>query len=124
MLATYFLPESVVQQDGSSTEIALGAASCRPLLLTLGITRIVEQESLDFSLWGSADKENWQFLLAFPQKSYCGTYSMHLDLARYPRIRYVRACWKLSRWAPSEEMAPLFGFYLLAEEAKLQAIGA
>jgi hypothetical protein len=124
MLATYFLPENVAQQDGSSTEIALGAARCTPLLLTLGITRIIEQESMDFSVWGSPDKENWEFLLAFPQKSYCGTYSMHLDLARFPGIRYLRAHWKMSRWAPSEDSTPLFGFYLLAEEAKLQAMGA
>ena len=124
MLATYFLPESVAQQDGSSAPLALGSARCMPLLLTLGITRIVEQESLEFSLWGSPDQENWEFLMAFPPKSYCGTYSMHLDLARHPTIRYVRAQWKMSRWAPSEDTTPLFGFYLLAEEAKLQGIGA
>ena len=77
-----------------------------------------------FFIVGLPDKETWEFLLAFPQKSYCGTYSMHLDLARYPRIRYLRAHWKMSRWAPREDSSPLFGFYLLAEEAKLQVMGA
>ena len=123
MQATFLLPESVAQQDGSSTPIELGSARSTPLLLTLGITRIVEQESLDFSVWGSPDRETWEFLMAFPRKSYCGTYAMHLDLAEHPGIRYVRAQWKMSRWAQSDS-TPLFGFYLLAEDAKLQAMSA
>jgi hypothetical protein len=123
-MATYLLPESIARQDGASREIPLDGAGCKPLQLTLGITRIVEQESLELSLWGSDDSDHWQFLLAFPQKFYCGTYSMLLDLTRYPKVRYLRAQWKMSRWAGAAESEPLFGFYLLAEEAKVQAAGA
>ncbi len=115
----YLLPESISRQDGSGTEIALEAARGKMLLLKLGITRIVEHESLDISLWGSTDKKDWQQLTAFPQKFYCGTYSLELDLTRHPEVRFLRAQWKMSRWGGVEE--PLFGFYLLAEETGLKA---
>jgi hypothetical protein len=123
-MATYLLPESIARQDGTSREIPLEAIDCKPLQLTLGITRIVEQESLELSLWGSVDRDHWQVLAKFPQKFYCGTYSLLLDLTLHPKVRYLRAQWKMSRWARGEESEPLFGFYLLAEEAKLQAAGA
>jgi len=40
------------------------------LLLTLGITRIIEQESLDVSIWGSANNAEWgaKPLLSFSAK--------------------------------------------------------
>jgi hypothetical protein len=123
-MATYLLPESVVREDGFGVETPLDAIGSRSLQLTLGITRIVEQGSLELSLWGSADRDYWQFLTAFPQKFYCGTYSMLLDLRLHPKVRHLRAQWKLSRWARGQESEPLFGFYLRAEEVKLQAAGA
>ena len=124
MLAKYLLPEGVARQDGSSPALALGANRCKPLQLTLGITRIVEQESLDISVWGSPDQENWELIAAFPLKSYCGTYSLLLDLTRNPETRFLRTEWKMNRWGRGGDAAPLFGFYLLAEEAKMQAVGA
>jgi hypothetical protein len=123
-MATYLLPDSIARQDGASREIPLESVGCKPLQLTLGITRIVEQESLELSLWGSEDRDRWQFLAAFPQKFYCGTYSMLLDLTRYPGLRYLRAQWKMSRWTRHADSEPLFGFYLLADDAKFQAAGA
>jgi len=117
------MPESVARQDGAGAEIALDAGRGKSLLLTLGITRIVEQESLDVSVWGSPDKENWQQLGAFPQKFYCGTYSLLLDLTRHPDVRYLRAHWKMNRWGRGEP-APLFGFYLFVEEVQMRAVGA
>lgn len=124
MLARYLLPESVARQDGSSMAFALGADRCKPLLLTLGITRIIEQQSLGVSIWGSADQENWELIAAFPEKSYCGTYSLLLDLTRNPETRFLRAEWKMNRWTHGEDTAPLFGFYLLAENAEMQKAGA
>jgi hypothetical protein len=117
------LPESVARQDGAGAEIALDANRGKPLRLTLGITRIIEQESLEVSIVGSSDRSNWEKLQVFPQKFYCGTYSLLLDLTRFPEVRHIRAEWKMNRWG-SREIPPLFGFYLLAEEPKLQAVGA
>ena len=83
------LPETVARQDGSGPEIALEQRGTL-MLLTLGITRIIEDEALDVTLWGSADRKNWRQLVAFPQKFYCGDYSLMLDLTLYPEIRYLR----------------------------------
>jgi hypothetical protein len=118
-----FVPEIVAREDGASDEITLGNTSGKPLLLTLGITRILEQESLDVSIWGSADRENWRQLAAYPQKFYCGTYLLLVDLSRQLHIRYLRAQWRMGRWIETETK-PVTNFYLVAEELKSKAASA
>ncbi len=117
MLPNFLLPETVVREEGKSPELEIGAAAGKALLVTLGVTRIIEQESLDVSVWGSADGTEWgaKPLLAFPQKFYCGTYQAVLDLARLPDVKVLRAQWKVNRWGRGEPK-PLFGFYLFAQE--------
>ena len=122
-MRSFILPENVARQDGSGAIIALEANRGKPLLLTLGVTRTIEQESLEMSVWGSPDRDRWRLLETFPQKFYCGTYALGLDLTRHSDVRYLRAEWKMSRWGAGEAM-PLFGFYLKMEESKLQAVGA
>jgi hypothetical protein len=119
MVAQFLLPETVARQDGKGPELSLdnGASS---LLLTLGINRIIEQESLDVTVWGSVDGQTWRQMAAFPQKFYCGTYSLFLDLEGRG-VKYLRAQWRMSRWGRGE-LTPLFGFYLFAEEVKAMAI--
>jgi hypothetical protein len=118
MLPSFLVPESVVRQNGTGPEVDLGPNCGKQLLLTLGITRIIEQESLDIEVWGSADGTNWgdKPLLKFPQKFYCGTYSMLLTLPGRPEIRFLRINYKLNRWGRGES-TPLFGFYMFVEEA-------
>jgi hypothetical protein len=118
MLRDFVLPESVVRADGMGPEVDLGRRRGKLLVLTLGITRILEQESLDVSICGSPDGENWSSrpLAKFPPKFYCGMYSILLNMASYPDIRFVRAQWKMSRWSKGEAM-PMFGFYVYAEES-------
>jgi hypothetical protein len=125
MLATFLLPDQVVREDGATQAVALGESSGKPLLLTLGVTRIIEQESLDVSVFGSADGENWGAapLLSFPQKFYCGTYAMLLDLSRHADVRFVQVRWKMQRWGRGEQ-TPLFGFYMFAKEMAAEAISA
>ncbi len=123
MTPMFVLPDSVARQDGSSADFPLEANRGKPLLLTLGITRIIQDESLEVSIWGSADTENWKQLEVFPRKCYCGTYSTQLDLTRHPEIRYLRAQWTVNCWGTGESV-PLFGFYLLAEETELRVAGA
>ena len=118
-----FVPEIVAREDGVSDEIALGNSSGKPLLLTLGITRILEQESLDVSIWGSADKENWRQIAAYPQKFYCGTYLLMVDLSREKHVRYLRVQWRMGSWGESDPK-PVAGFYVSAEELNYQTAGA
>jgi len=115
MLSQYLLPETVARQDGMGEQVAF---EIKTVLLTLGITRIIAQENLEVSVWGSPDGKLWRQLVSFPQKFYCGTYALLLDLTRHPDVRYLRAQWKMGRWIPDERM-PLFGFYLRAEDGLL-----
>jgi hypothetical protein len=41
------LPETVTLEDGAGGEVAMGSTQGKPLVLTLGITRIMAQQSLD-----------------------------------------------------------------------------
>lgn len=115
MLPAFMVPENIVRADGASVPVDLGEARGSDVLITLGITRIIEQESLDLSLYGSADGETWEKISGFPQKFYCGTYSLYLDLARHPHVRYLRAQWRMNRWGHGDR-SPLFGFYVFAEQ--------
>ena len=119
MLPTFLLPETTVREAGTGSELDLAAFQGKPLLLTLGITRIIEQESLDVTIWGSADGKEWSAkpLLAFPQKFYCGTYQMVLDLSQHGDVKYLRAKWGAQRWGKGDPK-PLFGFYLFAQQLK------
>ena len=119
MLPAFLIPENIAREDGQGSEIALEAAAGRPLLLTLGITRILEQQSLDVSILGSPDGVAWEVLASFPQKFYCGSYAMLLDLSHRPGVRKLRANWKMGRWGRGDQK-PQFGFYLVAQEAKVQ----
>jgi hypothetical protein len=124
MLPQFLVPEVIARENGLGAEIALGNLSGKTLLLTLGINRILEQQSLRVSVWGSTDRERWKELAVFPQKFYCGTYSLPLGLDGHPEVRYVRAEWKMDRWGRSDE-SPLFGFHLYAEPAPRRvAVGA
>ncbi len=118
-LPTFLLPETVASKDGNGPEFWLGAAKGKTLLLTLGITRIVEQESLDVSIWASPDQAAWgtKALAQFPQKFYCGTYTVVLDLSAHTDAEFIRVQYKMERWGRGDQK-PMFGFYVFAEVAK------
>jgi len=118
MLDTYLVPpKTVVTAKGDGNVIDLGSAAGKVLLLTLTITRIVEQESLDVSVWGSADGAAWgdKPLAAFPQKFYRGEHPVLLDLSARPEIRRVRAHWEVNRWGRGSE-TPMFEFQVWFRE--------
>lgn len=126
MLPNFLLPEQVVRQDGESPGIALGKVREQGLTITLGITRIIEQESIDLAVWGSTDGQDWgaKPLVKFPQKFYCGTYTLLLDLSEHPGITHLKVSWKLNRWGRGEP-TPLFGLYVFVQETPLaMAVGA
>ena len=122
MMPEYLLPETVARQDGVGAVMNLEPDGS-PWLLRLNITRILEQESLEVTISGSPDCEHWLPLAVFPRKFYCGTYSHWLDLTTHPGVHYLRAEWKMSRWAPSNS-GVLCAFSVLAEPAKVMHAGA
>ncbi len=123
MLPGFLLPETTVREAGTSEAFDLAEFGGSVVLLTLGITRIIEQESLDVSIWGSVDGKEWgaKPVTTFPQKFYCGTYQMLLDLSAYPDVRYLRAKWSVARWGKGDPK-PLFGIYLFAQAVKPQVL--
>lgn len=127
MLPDFILPETTIREAGAGAELSLGDHAGETLILTLGITRIIEQESLDISIWGSADGTDWgaKPLAAFPQKFYCGTYQILLDLSDRPNVKFLRAKWQVNRWGKGDPK-PLFSVYLFAQEMRRQvlAVGA
>jgi hypothetical protein len=116
--ASFLVPETVAREDGVGPAVDVTAIGGKRLEITLGITRIREQESLDVSIWGSADGSNWGVkpLVSFPQKFYCGAYPISLDLSEHPDIRFLRAQWKMNRWGRGD-LTPLFSFFVFAEQA-------
>src|SRR5208282_4263251 len=104
MLPGFLLPEATIREAGVGPDVHLGESRGGLILLTLGITRIIEQESLDVSIWGSADNVEWgaKPLVSFPQKFYCGTYQIVLDLSDCPTVRFLRGKWQVNRWGKGE----------------------
>ena len=84
--------------DGASFHISESAT--RTFLCRLTVTEQIEQESLDVSIWGSADGETWpkRPLLKLPQQFYRGTTKLVLDLSLRPEVKFIRARWDLNRW--------------------------
>ena len=123
MLPGFLLPETTVREAGASEAFDLAELTGSVVLLTLGITRIIEQQSLDVSIWGSADGKEWgaKPVISFPQKFYCGTYQILLDLAAHTDVRYLRVKWSVARWGKGDPK-PLFGIYLFAQVVKSQVL--
>ena len=122
MLPEFLLPETTIREDGAGPIMSLGERAGNTLLITLGITRIIEQQSLDISIWGSSDGAAWgaRPLIAFPQKFYCGTYQIALDLSARPEVTHLRAQWQASRWGRGEPR-PLFAAYLFVQAMDYEA---
>src|SRR6185295_16741723 len=121
MLPQFLLPETTVREGGTGTDLNLGEQQGGTLILTLGITRIIEQESIDVSIWGSADGSDWgaKPLISFPQKFYCGTYQILLDLSDHPGVTRLRAKWAVNRWGKGDPK-PLFTVYLFVQSMARQ----
>ena len=118
MMDIYLVSEKTTvsaKGDGAPTDL-LGLSS-RVILLTLNITNVIEQESLDVSIYGSADGTTWgeKPLLAFPQKFYRGEHPLLLDLSDKPDIKMLRAHWEVARWGRGAETTH-FEFEVRARE--------
>ncbi|MFZ0759076.1 MAG: hypothetical protein WAM69_03920 [Candidatus Sulfotelmatobacter sp.] len=109
--------KTVANAKGDGPVADLRGAAGRVFLLTLEITRIVEQESLDVGIFPSADGAAWSAkpVAAFPQKFYCGESPLLLDLTAHPEVKFVRAHWEMARWGRGVE-TPMFEFSLRLKE--------
>jgi hypothetical protein len=97
--------KTVVAAKGDGAVIDVSAATSRIFLLALDITNIIEQESLDVSIYGSGDGAAWspKAIVAFPQKFYREQAVLLLDLTAHPDVKFVRAHWDVARWGRGTE---------------------
>ena len=89
-----------VEQNGYGPPVDIRASKTRTFFCLLTITDQIEQESVDVSIWGSADGETWGAspLLKLPQQFYRGETRAVLDLNLVPEVNFIRAGWELNRW--------------------------
>lgn len=118
MIDTVLVAEkTVVSAKGDGPTVDVSGAAGRVFLLTLEITKIIEQESLEVSVSGSADGAAWgpKAVVTFPQKFYCGQFPLLLDLTAHPDVKFVRAHWEVARWGRGVE-TPMFEFGVRLKE--------
>jgi hypothetical protein len=118
MLDNFLVPEkTVVTAKGDGPTLELKPTQGRVFLLTLAITDIIEQESLDVSIHGSTDGAAWDAkpMVAFPQKFYREEVPLLLDLTARPEVKFIRAHWEVHRWGRGTE-TPMFEFHVTLRE--------
>jgi hypothetical protein len=103
--------DTLVKESGFGAAVDIRASQTRTFFCVMNITDQIEQESVDVSIWGSADGENWGThpMLKLPQQFYRGETRAVLDLNLVPEINFIRAGWDLNRWG---RVAPLPMFVL------------
>jgi hypothetical protein len=114
---TVLVPEQIVTAKGDGAALDVSGAASRVFLVTLTITKIIEQESLGLSIFGSADGATWgaKSIAEFPQKFYCGETPLLLDLTAHADVKFVRAHWEVARWGRGTE-TPMFEFGVTLKE--------
>ncbi len=99
MMQALLVPENtVVNAKGDGPALDVSRAAGRIFLLTLAITNIIEQESLDVGIYGSADGETWDAkpVVAFAQKFYREEVPLLLNLTARPEVKFIRAHWDVA----------------------------
>jgi hypothetical protein len=123
-------PGTLVEDKGEGAPVDIGASATRTFFCTMLITAQIEQESIDLSIWGSEDGQNWgaKPILKLPQRFYRGETRAVLELVHRPEIKWIRAKWDLNRWGRVSPL-PMFrvGLSLLEvpampQPAKLEAV--
>jgi hypothetical protein len=121
MLDTFLIPQGTVLSGKGDTEaMDLGEAHEKHLLLSLAISEVLEQESLDVALYGSTDGATWSDkpLASFPQQFYPGETPL---LADVNGVRFVRARWDANRWGRGS-METMFKVGLRVREVPMELL--
>ena len=114
---------TLVQENGYGAAVDVRTSATRTFFCVMEISDQIEQESVDVSIWGSADGENWGThpILKLPQQFYRGETRAVLDLTLVPEFNFIRAGWELNRWG---RVAPLPMFVLGLHLAEIPAMPA
>ena len=112
------IPENTtLSSNADGAPIDISETVSRTFFCTLTVTEQIEQESLDVSIWGSADGHDFgkRPLLKLPQQFYRGATKMVLDVSFRPEVKFLRARWELNRWGRVSP-TPMFVAGLQLEE--------
>jgi hypothetical protein len=114
-------PDTAIETRGQGTAFELGALAGKQVLIVLRINEVMEQESLDISLWGSADGQDWgaKPLFSFAQKFYPGTAPAAVDLRQRAEIKFLQVRWDANRWGRGYPR-PYFKFEVEIQELAAQ----
>jgi hypothetical protein len=117
MNAIIVAEKTIVTAKGDGPAVDVSGFAERVFLLTLDITNIIEQESLEVFVFGSPDGTTWgaKALASFPQKFYREESPLLLDLTAHPDVKFIRAHWEVARWGRGTE-TPMFEFGLTLKE--------
>ena len=127
MFDAFLVPEkTIVTGKGDGAPLDVSAASSAVFLATLSITDVVEQESIDITLFTSPDGTTWDAKAAatLPQRFYVGEYPQLVDLSAATGAKFLRAHWEVNRWGRGPTEARFeFGLRLreVSREALLEA---
>lgn len=92
--------ETKLESNGEGQPSDISGSESRTFLCLLTVSDQIEQESLDVSVWGSSDGQDFgkRPLLKIPQQFYRGTTKMVLDISLRTEVRFLKAKWELNRW--------------------------
>jgi hypothetical protein len=124
MMEAFLVPENtVVNAKGDGPDLDVSGSKGRIFLLTLAITNNIEQESIEVSIFGSADGSTWDAkpVAAFPPKFYREEIPLLLNLTARPEIKFVRAHWEVARWGRGSE-TPMFEFCVTLREVPMEIL--
>jgi len=109
MKLTLIAPNTKMEASGDGAPFDISASASRTFLCLLTVADQLEQESLDVSIYGSADGSIWtpKPLLKMPQQFYRGHTKMVLDLSLRHEIKFIRAKWEVNRWGRGAPL-PMF----------------
>jgi hypothetical protein len=110
-------PDSKLESNADGTPFPIAESKSRTFFCTLTVSAQIEQESLDVSIWGSPDGQEFgkRPILRFPQQFYRGTVKMVLDVSLRPDVQFLRARWEVNRWGRVSP-TPMFVGALQLEE--------
>jgi hypothetical protein len=91
---------SKLESNAVGQAFDISSSESRTFLCRLTITKQLEQESLDVSIWGSPDGQAFGRtpLLKIPQQFYRGSTKMVLDISLRKEVRFLQAKWEVNRW--------------------------
>jgi hypothetical protein len=101
MLDAFLVPEkTVITAKGDGDALDVSGVANPVFLVTLSVNEVVEQESIEITVFTSADGTTWEAkpVATLTQKFYPGDYPLLVDLTATPNTKFVRAHWDVNRW--------------------------